>query len=81
MSNHTTKSKLAVAAIAVVALAAPAAAVAAPSTVDWQIAMRGSAAYATANGSAQYQSQPGQREVQVEVQHVRSLAWTSTRGG
>ena len=36
--------------------------------------MRGAAGYGKANGSAQYQSQPGQRELQVEVQRVRSLA-------
>ena len=74
MSNHTLKSKFAAAGIAAVAAAAPAAALAASSTVDWQIQMHGSAAYAKANGSAQYQSQPGQRELQVEVQRVRSLA-------
>ena len=72
------KSKFAAAGIAAVAAAAPAAApaaaLAASSTVDWQIQMHESAAYAKANGSAQYQSQPGQRELQVEVQRVRSLA-------
>ena len=36
--------------------------------------MTGAAAYRKANGFAQYQSQPGQRELQVEVQRVRSLA-------
>jgi hypothetical protein len=74
MSNHMLKSKLAAAGIAVVAAAAPAAALGASSTVDWQIPMHGSAAYPNSNGSAQYQSQPGQRELQVEVQRVRSLA-------
>jgi hypothetical protein len=67
-------SKIAAAGIAIVAAVAPAAALAASSTVDWQIKMHGSAAYPKANGSAQYQSQPGQRELQVEVQRVRSLA-------
>jgi hypothetical protein len=43
-------------------------------TVDWQVPLSGTTAYPRANGSAQYQSQPGQRELQVEVQHVRSLA-------
>jgi hypothetical protein len=81
MSNHRLKSKIAAAGVAAGVAAAPAAALAASSTVDWQIPMHGSAAYSKADGSAQYQSQPGQRELQVEVQHVRSLAWTSTRGG
>jgi hypothetical protein len=74
MSNHILRSKIAAAGVAAAAAAAPAAALAASSTVDWQIPMHGSAAYARANGSAQYQSQPGQRELQIEVQHVRSLA-------
>jgi hypothetical protein len=74
MSILMLKSKVAAAGIAAVVAAAPAAALAASSTVDWQIQMHGSAAYAKANGSAQYQSQPGQRELQVEVQRVRSLA-------
>jgi hypothetical protein len=52
----------------------PAVALAAASTVDWRIPMHGSFAYPKANGSAQYQSQPGQRDLQVEVQRVRSLA-------
>ena len=79
------KSKVAAAGIAVAMVAAPAAALAsqhgyaravhaAASTVNWQIPLRGATAYGNANGSAQYQSQPGQRELQVEVQRVRSLA-------
>jgi opacity protein-like surface antigen len=67
--NRTSKM-VAVAMLAAV-LIAPAVAVAA---ITWQITMRGSAAYPKANGTAQYQSQAGHREVQVEVQHVRSLA-------
>jgi hypothetical protein len=39
-----------------------------------QIALRASKAYRGAIGAAQYQSQPGQRELQVEVDHVRALA-------
>jgi hypothetical protein len=73
MGNYVLRSKIAAAGV-VVAAAAPATTLAASSTVDWQIPMHGSAAYSKANGSAQYQSQPGQRELQVEVQHVRSLA-------
>ena len=77
MSNHILRPKIAAAGIAAVTAAAPAAALAASSTVDWQIPMHGSAAYSKANGSAQYQAQPGQRELQVELQHVRSLAGTT----
>jgi hypothetical protein len=78
------KSKVAAAGIAAAMAAAPAAALAsqhgharavyaAASTVNWQIPMNGGTSYRNANGSAQYQSQPGQRELQVEVQHIRSL--------
>ena len=85
MSTLMTKSTVAAAGIAVAIAAAPATALASPhghgravhaaaSTVNWQIPLRGAAAYGKTNGSAQYQSQPGQRELQVEVQHVRSLA-------
>jgi hypothetical protein len=85
MSTLMMKSKVAAAGIAAAMAAAPAAALAsqhgharavhaAASTVNWQIPLRGAAAYRKANGSAQYQSQPGQRELQVEVQRVRSLA-------
>ena len=38
-----------------------------------QIALRSSNAYPAANGTAQYQAQPGQREVQIEIDHIRSL--------
>jgi hypothetical protein len=78
------KSKIAAAGIAAAMAAVPAGAVAgqhgqaratsASATVDWQIPLKGSRAYPWANGSAQYQSQPGQRELQVEVEHIRSLA-------
>ena len=74
MSKFSVRSKIAAVGIATVTLAAPAAALAATSSVDRQIPMRGSAAYPKANGSAQYQSQPGQRDLQVEVLGVRSLA-------
>jgi hypothetical protein len=39
-----------------------------------QIPLRSSKAYPAARGTAQYQAQPGQREVQIEVDHIRSLA-------
>ena len=41
---------------------------------NWEIHLKGSTAHRTANGSAQYQSQPGQREIQIEVQRIRSMA-------
>jgi hypothetical protein len=50
-----------------------AAATSAP-TVNWQIAMERSTAFRTVSGSAQYQSQPGQRELQIEVEHLAKLA-------
>jgi hypothetical protein len=71
MSNIKRRSRIAIAAIAAAVLIAPALALAA---IDWQITMHGSATYPRANGSAQYQSQSGHREVQIELQHVRSLA-------
>ena len=74
MINQMLKPKIAAGGIVAVALAAPATVLAASPTVDWQIPMHGSPAWPKANGSSQYQSQPGQRELQVEVQRVRSLA-------
>lgn len=71
MSNLRRRSKIALAAVLALALIAPMAALAA---IDWQITMGGSQAYPRANGSAQYQAQPGQREIQVEVQRVPALA-------
>jgi hypothetical protein len=43
-------------------------------TVNWQIALMPSSAFPTDTGSAQYQSLPGQRELQVEVHHLAKLA-------
>lgn len=43
-------------------------------TLNWQIAMKPASAYPTTTGTAQYQSQPGHRELQVELEHLRSLA-------
>jgi hypothetical protein len=43
-------------------------------TVNWQIALKHSSAYPTAIGSAQYQAQPGQRELQIEVERLAKLA-------
>src|SRR5690242_2807022 len=86
MSNIALRSKIAAAGIAAALIAAPATALANPSatapstgtavaaTVNWQVPLKAAAAYPTATGSAQYQSQPGQREIQVEVYRIRSLA-------
>lgn len=79
------KSQVAAAATAAALVALPASAVASyaahtgpgsatAAAVNRQISLKGSKAYPKATGSAQYQSQQRQREVQVEVQHVRSLA-------
>jgi hypothetical protein len=43
-------------------------------TVNWQIALKHSTAFPTATGGAQYQAQPGQRELQIEVEHLAKLA-------
>ena len=50
---------------------------AALATVNWQIPLTHSAAYPSARGSAQYQSQPGQAEFQVELTRLGSLAGRS----
>jgi hypothetical protein len=74
----TRKSKLVAGLIAAALLVAPASALASSSqttaTVNWQIALKPSTAFPTAAGSAQYQSQPGQRELQIEVYRLKSLA-------
>jgi hypothetical protein len=56
------------------AMATQSATAAATPTVDWQIALKHSTAFPNATGSAQYQSQPGQRELQIEVEHLAKLA-------
>jgi hypothetical protein len=43
-------------------------------TVNWQIAMNPTKTHPRTTGAAQYQSQPGQRELQVELEHLRWLA-------
>lgn len=43
-------------------------------TVNWQTALKAAKAYPRTTGTAQYQSQPGQRELQAELEHLRSLA-------
>lgn len=72
MSSHL-RTKLIAAASVAAAIAAPAAAIAAEPTVNWQINLKPSAAYPRATGGAQYQSQPGQRELQLEVEHLGAL--------
>jgi hypothetical protein len=54
--------------------AASPAGVSVSATVNWQITLKPGPAYPRATGSAQYQSQPGQSEFQLEVEGVRSLA-------
>lgn len=46
---------------------------AAQATVDWRVRLNPRTAFRRATGSAQYQSQPGQCELQLEVERVRSL--------
>lgn len=72
MALKLTSKTLAAAAV-VAAVAAPAAAVAAEPTVNWQIGLKAAPAYPRATGGAQYQSQPGQRDLQVEVEHIGGL--------
>jgi hypothetical protein len=52
-------------------------AIASAQTANWQVPMKAGVAYPTATGSAQYQAQPGQRELQVEVYKITSLAGKS----
>jgi hypothetical protein len=45
----------------------------APATANWQVLLRAAHAFPQVTGSAQYQSQPGQRELQVELGRLASL--------
>lgn len=47
---------------------------AASASVNRQIALHGSTSFPNATGSAQYQASNGQRELQVEVEHIAVLA-------
>jgi hypothetical protein len=69
----SSKPKLLVAGIAAALMIAPASALAAETTVNWQINLKAGAGFPSATGGAQYQSQPGQQEFQVEVEHLLSL--------
>lgn len=71
-TKFSTTSKILGGAIAAAALALPASALA-EETVNWQIGLKHGSAYPTATGAAQYQAQPGQREFQVEVEHILAL--------
>ena len=42
--------------------------------VNRQVALHGSTSFPNATGSAQYQASSGQRELQVEVEHIKVLA-------
>ena len=46
-------------------------------TVNWQIPLTAGKGIAQVTGSSQYQSQPAQRELQIEIEHLRSLAGQS----
>ena len=81
MTSVVQKSKIIAAGIAAALMIALVGAVATQTasatttpTVNWQIAMKPSSAFPTATGSAQYQSQPGQRELQIELEHLAKLA-------
>jgi Tfp pilus assembly protein PilV len=58
----------------IVAVMLLAVAVPALAAVNWQITLKHTAAFPRATGQAQYQSQPGQRDLQVEAEHLRALA-------
>lgn len=57
------------AALVLLAVAVPAMA-----AINWQIPLKPSSSYSTATGSAQYQAQTGQRDLQVEADHLKTLA-------
>ena len=57
------------AAVMLLAIAVPALA-----AVNWQITLKHTAAFPGATAQAQYQSQPGQRDLQLEAEHLRALA-------
>ncbi len=48
-----------------------------PQTVNWQIPLTPRNGLVRVTGTAQYQAQPGQRELQVEIEHLRALAGRS----
>ena len=75
------KHTLVTAAAGALMVVAPAVALAAghsapPTTANFQIPLMPSGRYAL-TGGAQYQSQPGQRELQVELEHLAALRGSS----
>ena len=71
--RRTTIIAALVAVAALFASFAPAAS-ASGTAVNRQIALKGSSSFPNATGSAQYQASGGQRELQVEVDHIKVLA-------
>ena len=45
--------------------------------VNWQVPLHAGRTVARATGSSQYQTQPGQRELQIEIERLRTLAGRS----
>ena len=74
-------ARLTAVAVGTALLVAPAAALAATApptaTVNQQIPLAPGSAYSWATGSAQYQTQPGHREFQVEMERLTSLRGSS----
>ncbi len=68
------RRKIALATPILAAMMLLAVAVPALAAVDWQITLRHTVAFPKATGQAQYQSQPGQRELQIEAEHLKALA-------
>ena len=67
------KPRLLAAGVAAAIMVAPAGASAAEPTVNWQIGLKPGTEFPKVTGAAQYQSQPGQQEFQVEVEHLLAL--------
>ena len=74
--KHTLIAAAAGALIVAAPATALAAGLAAPTTANFQIPLAPSGRYVL-TGGAQYQSQPGQRELQVELEHLATLRGNS----
>ena len=78
--TFSTRTKMAIAAIAAALFMLPASAgvanaqSSAPAAVNWQITLTHGPYYPKATGTSQYQTQVGQRDFQAEVDHIPSLA-------
>jgi hypothetical protein len=68
------KRKIAPATLILAAVMLMAVAVPALAAVNWTTPLRHTAAFPRATGHAQFQSQPGQRELQIEAEHLKTLA-------